>query len=209
MKNYDIKNIAELGTKKISEKGKRIAYLVPNMFLRINGGFNKLMAPYAGVVEESKAQAIEARDVANDNKAQAIEEKREAQIDQYDALRGNTAPTAVIKKYVLAKSIKHLENKVYKSLEAPRRLLISTVFLGKLIANTSKRYEEIEEAKEEVNEQVTTNYGDPVDYYFELQDKLRAKEAEVQELKEQMVSFVKTSGITREMVEERKKSRTK
>ena len=111
MKNYDIKNISELVSTKIAEKGKKVAYLVPNMFLRIKSGFAKLTANFGPNPEDvavAKEQAAAVRDAVNDARADQIEAKRDAQINQYDALRGNDSVSATLKKYVLAKSIKHL-----------------------------------------------------------------------------------------------------
>lgn len=204
MKNYDIKNVSELVSTKIAEKGKKVAYLVPNMFLRIKSGFAKLTAEYGPSPEEvavAKEQAVAARDAVNDARADQIEAKRDAKIDQYDALRGNNSVEATLKKYVLAKSIKHLENKFNKTIEAPRRLLISTVFLQKLITNSSKRYE-AEEVKVEEAKSTTINYQDPVEYYLELDAKRLTLEEELSSVKEQMVNLVRSSGITREMIQE-------
>lgn len=159
MKNYDIK-IAETGLslgQKIVFKSRKIAYLVPNMFSRLYKGFLKMVKALGAKIADSTAdvrssiseavsdaakEAVEAREEYNVNKIAKINEKVEKKEEAVAAVKQNENISDRDKNYIIKgyeSDIERLRNKTIKVANAPRRLLISLVFIQKLFTNRKKR----------------------------------------------------------------------
>lgn len=164
MKNYEIKNAtANLSlNQKIVVSGKRLAYLVPHMYTKVLGGFKRLSKLPGKAVEgvgtiatkvegaiansESIQTALkDAQTVRDDLAAKQVanyEEQRTQKEESVAAVEVNEKISETEKKYIIKAyetDIQRLKEKSARVANAPRRLLISTVFIGKLISNSRKK----------------------------------------------------------------------
>ncbi len=169
MKNYDVKASAiDLATKsKITVEGKRLAYLVPNMFNKITSGYGKKMLAYissnVAAVEPAPVPAVSTNTTSES--VETVPVKTEPQVAQVnpavpvvnenpvtqednkndDVVKNNTEINAKEKNYilkVLQTDVDYLINKQKRVVGAPRRLLISTVFVQKLLAHRANAVKE-------------------------------------------------------------------
>src|SRR5574344_1896383 len=162
MKNYDIKSAtADLSLKqKIVLKEKRLAFLVSNMFKRVSLGFtikknlleanlaNKRVENAEKEIEKREAiaplreEAVAQRDAIVARKIIPIDEKignKEAAIDK---VNNNDNIDADTKRYIIKaykKDIEKLEAQKSRVSRSPRRLLISAIFLQKLVVNRKNK----------------------------------------------------------------------
>lgn len=246
MKNYEIKNAtADLSlNQKIVVSGKRLAYLVPNMFNKVLNGFKKMskipgkvldgvsnIATNIGnsIAESSSIQTAlqDAQIVREDIAAKQIagyEEKRAQKEEAIAAIKVNENLTNEQKSYIIKAyetDIQRLQSKSARVSSAPRRLLISTVFIGKLISNSrNKRINNKVAQKLESIPNVETNAPVAQDSQEAVQTQEQAKERyrqlddqrlsyleKVRIIQEEMTNLVKEYKLTREMFEETQKTR--
>ena len=102
--------------------------------------------------------------------------------------------------------IESLSRKPKRSVAAPKKLLISKIFVQKLIANRMKAIETVNKKKEE--ELVLQEQPSAVDLqqeaalkYIALNEKLQELVKTADEVKSQMITLAKEHGLTRTMVE--------
>lgn len=231
MKNYDVKASAiDLATKsKITIEGKRLAYLVPNMFNKITSGYGKKMlayissnvaavepAPVTAVstnitsepvkAEPQVAQVNTAVPVVNENPVTQEENKND------DVIKNNIEINAKEKNYtlkVLQTDVDYLINKQKRVVGAPRRLLISTVFVQKLLAHRANAVKE----NFDLAKKLSTVPSEPVKVeipvdpkeagvvkYVELMNKRKEAITIKQACEKEMTELVNEFGITLDMV---------
>ena len=229
MKNYDVKASAiDLATKsKITVEGKRLAYLVPNMFNKITSGYGKKLLAYislnvAAVVpapvvntniapepvktEPQEAQVNIVAPVVNENPATQEENKSD------DVAKNNPEINSKEKNYilkVLQTDVDYLINKQKRIVGAPRRLLISTVFVQKLLAHRANSIKE----NFDLAKKLSTVPGEPIKVevpvdpkeagvvkYVELMNKRKEAITIKQACEKEMTELVNEFGITLDMV---------
>ena len=221
MKNYEVKYATkEFANKKVKISNKRLAYLVPNMFGKLKNGFFKKvssiiavyqeeMEPKAPIVEETPV--VQEPIVENKEVVQAVineQPKQETPSPEVSSPKVE-APVNDDKIYI-AKAyladIESLSRKPKRSVAAPKKLLISKVFVQKLIANRMKAIETVNKKKEE--ELVLQEQPSAVDLqqeaalkYIALNEKLQELVKTADEVKSQMITLAKEHGLTRTMVE--------
>lgn len=235
MKNYDIKSAtAELSTtQKIVVNAKRIAFLVPNMFNKLSGGFRKKVENFKSSVDVQNALA-EAEEVKNEvveNKIVAIEEKIERKEEAVAQTQADEAIPEKTKNYIVKAyeaDIEELNKKAIRVEYAPRRLLISTVFIQKLFTNRRKRKEQeriekvlsnvptVEPVKEEAPTAVVNDVEAAKEKYLSLNndrleymDEMKSIKAKIVSIQAEMTSLVNEFGLTKEMFEENLGGKTK
>ena len=214
MKNYELKYATkEFAGKRVKIATKRLAYLVPNMFGKLRNGFfkniNSIIAVYQ---EENQVQQpivetpINEPIVENKEIVQTVvnnEPKVEASSPEAQPVNDNK--NYIAKAYLA--DIESLSRKQKKSVAAPKKLLISKVFVQKLIANRMKA---IETLNKKIEEELVLQEPQPsaADLqqeaalkYIELNEKLQELVKTADEVKSQMISLAKEHGLTRTMVE--------
>ena len=214
MKNYELKYATkEFAGKQVKITTKRLAYLVPNMFGKLRNGFfkniNSIIAVYQeeNQVQQPVAQAPISEPIV-ENKA--VVENVVNQAPAVEAASPAVSQSANDNKNYIAKAyladIENLSRKQKKSVDAPKKLLISKVFVQKLIANRMKAIETLNKKKEE--ELVLQEQPSAADFqheaalkYIELNEKLQELVKTADEVKSQMISLAKEHGLTRTMVE--------
>lgn len=229
MKNYEIKSaVAELSLKqKVAVGGKRIAYLVPNMYNRVKNGFvakaKALKASMVNAYENTKdaivnnesvqtamvqAQAVREERVEEQvgNYQQKIERKEEAVVDvKANENVSDTAKSYIIKAY--ESDIERLHNKQLRVSNSPKRLLISTAFIGKLVSNWRKKRQDAKMQREleqipQVEETNNLDVEAAKEQYLVLNDQRLDLLEQINAIQNQMQKLVKDYGLTREMFEE-------
>lgn len=237
MKNYDIKNATvELSIeKKISIKVKRIAFLVPNMFSKLRSGFAKKASllkksmvsikqgtaePIAQAVSEAKV----VREEAIEQKVAKIDEKIERKEDAMVQAKSMNNINDNVKSYVIKayeSEIERLYKRKARVSTSPRRLLISTVFLQKLIVNRKRKFVanlaqrqemkvEEKELKNLVNnlEDVSnapkkvSTVDEAKTRYIELNNKRLELVEQEKKIREQLTKLVQEFGLTKDMFTE-------
>ena len=214
MKNYELKYATkEFAGKQVKITTKRLAYLVPNMFGKLRNGFfkniNSIIAVYQeeNQVQQPVVQAPISEPIV-ENKA--VVENVVNQAPAVEAASPAVSQSANDNKNYIAKAyladIENLSRKQKKSVAAPKKLLISKVFVQKLIANRMKAIETLNKKKEE--ELVLQEQPSAADLqqeaalkYIELNEKLQELVKTADEVKSQMISLAKEHGLTRTMVE--------
>lgn len=215
MKNYEVKYATkEFAGGKVKISNKRLAYLVPNMFGKLKSGFFKKVSSIVAVYQEEmqnnnpvvsetpiQEPIVENKEVV----AAVINEQPKPEVSSPEV----SAPINDNKNYV-AKAyladIESLSRKPKRSVAAPKKLLISKVFVQKLIANRMKAIETVNKKKEE--ELVLQEQPSAVDLqqeaalkYIALNEKLQELVKTADEVKSQMITLAKEHGLTRTMVE--------
>ena len=215
MKNYEVKYATkEFAGGKVKISNKRLAYLVPNMFGKLKGGFFKKVSSIIAVYqEEMQANSpvvsetpIQEPIVENKEVVAAVvneEPKKEVSSPEVSAPVDNNK-NYVAKAYLA--DIESLSRKPKRSVAAPKKLLISKIFVQKLIANRMKAIETVNKKKEE--ELVLQEQPSAVDLqqeaalkYIALNEKLQELVKTADEVKSQMITLAKEHGLTRTMVE--------
>lgn len=215
MKNYEVKYATkEFAGGKVKISNKRLAYLVPNMFGKLKGGFFKKISSIIAVYqEEMQANSpvvsetpIQEPIVENKEVVAAVvneEPKKEVSSPEVSAPVDNNK-NYVAKAYLA--DIESLSRKPKRSVAAPKKLLISKIFVQKLIANRMKAIETVNKKKEE--ELVLQEQPSAVDLqqeaalkYIALNEKLQELVKTADEVKSQMITLAKEHGLTRTMVE--------
>lgn len=229
MKNYDVKASAiDLATKsKITVEGKRLAYLVPNMFNKITSGYGKKLLAYISL----NVAAVEPAPVVNTNIAPepVKTEPQEAQVNivatvvnenpatqeenkSIDVAKNNPEINSKEKNYilkVLQTDVDYLINKQKRIVGAPRRLLISTVFVQKLLAHRANSIKE----NFDLAKKLSTVPSEPIKVevpvdpkeagvvkYVELMNKRKEAITIKQACEKEMTELVNEFGITLDMV---------
>ncbi len=229
MKNYDVKASAiDLATKsKITVEGKRLAYLVPNMFNKITSGYGKKLLAYISL----NVAAVEPAPVVNTNIAPepVKTEPQEAQVNivatvvnenpatqeenkSIDVAKNNPEVNSKEKNYilkVLQTDVDYLINKQKRIVGAPRRLLISTVFVQKLLAHRANSIKE----NFDLAKKLSTVPSEPIKVevpvdpkeagvvkYVELMNKRKEAITIKQACEKEMTELVNEFGITLDMV---------
>ena len=129
MKNYDGKNaVEELSGKGLIETKKRIAFLVPNMFNRVKSGFLKHVPT---PVVETPVQEVSTPVVEDVQPVQQVVEPIQQTVENVSTVQQEQTG----KTY----SLKKLIQKITTTDNNQRRLLISSVFLQKLLTNVKIR----------------------------------------------------------------------
>ena len=233
MKNYDVKSSTlDLTTKsKITVEGKRLAYLVPNMFNKITSGYGKKIAAYissnaVAVVEPVQSStpaitpevvpAVVETNIHNIDVDQTKPFSNEAKVENAEKTTTveNTTPevSEKVKNYivkVLKADVDYLKNNQLRVAGLPRKLLISTVFVQKLLThrfNATNSSLEVEKA-EPVVPAKTPEVAAPVDTkeagvakYVELMNKRKEAIVAKQACEKEMTELVNKFGITLDMV---------
>lgn len=233
MKNYDVKSSTlELTTKsRINVQGKRLAYLVPNMFNKITSGYGKKIAAYIAsktvavnepvqnstpIVKPEVAIPVVQPTVTkidvNQTKPSIAEVKPES-TDKPIVVEKTTPEVAEkVKNYIvkaLSIDVDYLKNRQLRVSGSPRKLLISTVFVQKLVTHRTNAVKaNIEVKKEEPVVPVKTPEVDaPIDTkeagvakYVELMNKRKEAIIIKQTCEKEMTELVNKFGITLDMV---------
>lgn len=233
MKNYDVKSsVLDLTTKsKITIQGKRLAYLVPNMFNKITSGYGKKIAVYisskAPVVTEPVqssiptvkpevtapvAQPTTPKIEVNQTKPSPTEEKVES-VEKPAAVENNTQEVSEkVKNYIvkaLSIDVDYLKNRQLRVAGLPRKLLISTVFVQKLVAHRFNAIKANLEVKkdEPIVPDKTPEVAAPAETkeagvakYVELMNKRKEAITIKQTCEKEMTELVNKFGITLDMV---------
>lgn len=174
MKNYEIKSAEELNGAK--QSGSRIAFLVLNMYKRVSNGFLKQL-PAKAVVETpvqnvQPVQEVTTPVVENVQPAQQVEQVQTEKPYESKAFNGN----------------------VVKTDNNPRRLLISTAFKAKLVANRAAKL------VNNVADAVANTIDDAVNKYHELLNKRSELIQEVKNIEEEITRLVKENNLTQDQV---------
>jgi len=232
MKNYDVKSSAQDLTIKsrITVQGKRLAYLVPNMFNKITSGYGKKIAAYMSsktvVVpapvqisipavrpvapatiqsNETKMDVNQANTVPNEVKVASVE--KTTTVENKAPEVNEKAKNYIVK--ALSIDVDYLKNRQLRVSGSPRKLLISTVFVQKLLthrfnatkANLEVKKEEpiVPNKKPEVAAPLDTKEAG-VAKYVELMNKRKEAIIIKQACEKEMTELVNKFGITLDMV---------
>jgi hypothetical protein len=232
MKNYDVKSSTiDLTTKsRINVQGKRLAYLVPNMFNKITSGYGKKIAAYMSSqtvaapapvqssvppvkpevtttipVNEPKIDVNQTNPISNEVKVTSEEKTTTVE---------NQAPetSEKVKNYsikALSIDVDYLKNRQLRVSGSPRKLLISTVFVQKLVTHRfnaikanldARKVEPVVPNKEpEVTAPADTKEAGVVKY-VELMNKRKEAITIKQTCEKEMTELVNKFGITLDMV---------
>lgn len=217
MKNYDIKNAtSDLSLKqKIVVSKKRLAFLVSNMFSRISKGYNakiqELKTSFENVHQEAETEKKEIVKVKLDNIEEKVETKEEAiiQVKQSNEL-SNNEKNYIVKAY--EDDIESLREKQVRVSAAPRRLLISKIFLQKLVANRknkivqkriNKKIEEKLSNVPDVEEKMPINsVEDAMRAYIEYNNERIELDERIKKIQQKIRDLVSNYGLTKDMFEE-------
>ena len=183
MKNYEIKSAEELNGAK--QSGNRIAFLVLNMYKRVSNGYLKHL-PAKTVVETPVQEEIPVQNV------QPVQEVTASVVE-------NVQPLQQVEQVQTEKPYesKAFNGNVVKTDNNPRRLLISTAFKAKLVANRAAKL------VNNVTETVTNTIEVAVNRYHELLDKRSELIQEVKNIEEEITRLVKENNLTQEQVNSR------
>lgn len=220
MKNYDVKSSKlDLITKsEITVTGKRLAYLVSNMFNKITSGYSKKTAILVNSnVQESTVISNAATSVIKEDavKIEAGENTvsingNQSNIEVEKPKNENIEVSEKTKNYIikaLQLDIDYLKNNHFHITSVPRKLLISTVFVQKLVAHrTNVVKTNIEVKKEEpivvikTPEFLVDTKEAGVAKYVGLMSKRKEAIAAKQTYEKEMTELVNKFGITLDMV---------
>ena len=202
MKNYEVKyatkELADKKIVKVQQTNKRLAYLVSNMFTKMKNGFAKKVNPIIVVFQEEQAsRVVEKEEVKVEEPVVA---KAEPVVPTPSATDDN-------KKYIVKAYLADIEalsrNKKVLS-QAPKKLLISELFVKKLIGNRMKNINLLNK-KVEKPEDKKLSFADAqeeaVYKYISLNEEMKDLIKLVEDKKAQMISLAKEHGLTRSMVE--------
>jgi hypothetical protein len=224
MKNYDVKASAiDLIIKsKITIESKRLAYLVPNMFNKITSGYTKKLAVFINSNPKLQAQ-INKVDMAENspvappvNADSVVNNPAPVNVTEVRPTDAENSPVASVpkaKNYVVKvepTDVSYLKNGSLRSVGIPRRLLISTVFVQKLISHRTNgisanaivtNVEPVIPSTEVPKVEIAS---DPkaagVAKYVELMNKRKEAIAIKQSCEKEMTELVNEFGITLDMV---------
>lgn len=216
MKNYEVKYATkEFAGKKVKIANKRLAYLVPNMFGKLKGGFFKKVSSIVAVYQEEvqvnqpvvseapiQEPIVESKEVV----AAVVNEQPKPEVSSPEVSEPANDNKIYVAKAYLA-DIESLSRKPKRSVAAPKKLLISKVFVQKLIANRMKAIETVNKKKEEelVLQEQQPSAADLQQEaalkYIALNEKLQELVKTADEVKSQMITLAKEHGLTRTMVE--------
>lgn len=232
MKNYDVKSSTlELTTKsRITVQGKRLAYLVPNMFNKITSGYRKKIAAYIGSKTVVATETVQSSIPTVKPEAPVIAQTNETKIDvnQTNPITPEEKTVSVektstvenkepevsekVKNYIikaLSIDVDYLKNRQIRVSGLPRKLLISTVFVQKLVThrfNATKANLEVKKEEPVVptkNPEVvapTDTKEAGVAKYVELMNKRKEAITIKQACEKEMTELVNKFGITLDMV---------
>lgn len=222
MKNYDIKcATADLSLKqKVKFSMHRLAYLVSNMYSRVSKGYNVKVEELKKSIKIASEQAEIEKEAVAEEKAANIEERIQAKEEAIVQVKQSAVIPDNDKSYIVkghAEDIDALREKQAKVLTAPRKLLISKIFLQKLIVNRKNKIIQRREDKaieKELNnipsveeEHSVNDIGYAKRRYIELNNEFYECDARIKKVKEEMIKLVNQYGLTREMVEENLENR--
>ena len=199
MKNYDNKSAVEDFTNKETTKvNKRVAFLVPNMFNRVSKGFlkNKPVATIeTPVVEETPVQEVSTPVVENVQPVQEV-----------PTVQQNVENVSTVQQEQTEKnySLKKLIQKITTTDNNQRRLLISSVFLQKLLTNVKMRLESVQQVVEEVKTGETA-LENAINRYHELMDERTNHINEIKNIERELTGLVQEFKLTQEQVNARAK----
>lgn len=111
----------------------------------IGNGAKTLGTNIADAVKAAAEEAVQVRDEYNDNKVSDINERVDKKEEKVAEVKTNANLSDNEKSYIVKayeSDIEKLRNKTIRVSNAPRRLLISKVFIQKLFGNRKKRKEE-------------------------------------------------------------------
>lgn len=237
MKNYDVKSSTiDLTTKsRTNVQGKRLAYLVPNMFNKITSGYGKKIAVYMSsntvaapeVVAPAPVQssippvkpegtaAIQTNEPKIDvNQTNPILSEVKVASEEKTTTVENKTPevSEKVKNYIvkaLSIDVEYLKNRQLRVSGSPRKLLISTVFVQKLVThrfNAIKANLEVRKVEQIVPDK-TPEVAAPADTkedgvakYVELMNKRKEAITIKQTCEKEMTELVNKFGITLDMV---------
>ncbi|MEG2251002.1 MAG: hypothetical protein RSD09_05415 [Bacilli bacterium] len=198
MKNYEVKYATKefANSTTIKLVNKRLAYLVPNMFAKMKNGFGKKINGIVALYQEEITTKEEIPAIKEP--LPVVETKETEQPKQTPAVENN-------KKYISKASLKEIEElskKQKRNSTAPKKLLISQVFVQKLLTNRIKTIKEMNKKNDSVEHLSSIDVQEEaVLKYISLNDEMKTLIKKVEDIKSQMVSLAKTHGLTRSMVE--------
>ena len=194
MKNYDGKNaVEELSGKGLIETKKRIAFLVPNMFNRVKSGFLKHVPT---PVVEAPVQEVSTPVVEDVQPVQQVVEPIQQTVENVSTVQQEQTG----KTY----SLKKLIQKITTTDNNQRRLLISSVFLQKLLTNVKMRLESVQQVVEEVKTGETA-LENAINRYHELMDERTNHINEIKNIERELTGLVQEFKLTQEQVNARAK----
>ena len=235
MKDYDVKYATIAFTNNSNITGKRLAYLVTNMFNKHKSGFKKQIAPVVETyiaqneelptitpmtdvtpvmpdIPEMVAPMIEPPVVPNPQPVVAPTIEQPVEV-------APAAPIDNSKPYVVkieANDLTNFRTKPKQVTSTPSKLLISTVFINKLINNrvsalnaanvpltvqTPVQVEETLPGLEMLEESPKENKLEiAIQRYLELNNQRREALKSVNDFEAEMANLVKENGITLDMV---------
>ena len=194
MKNYDGKNaVEELSGKGLMEIKKRIAFLVPNMFNRVKSGFLKHVPT---PVVEAPVQEVSTPVVEDVQPVQQVVEPIQQTVENVSTVQQEQTG----KTY----SLKKLMQKITTTDNNQRRLLISSVFLQKLLTNVKMRLESVQQVVEEVKTGETA-LENAINRYHELMDERTNHINEIKNIERELTGLVQEFKLTQEQVNARAK----
>jgi len=232
MKNYDVKSSAiDLPiNSRITVQGKRLAYLVPNMFNKITSGYGKKLMAYMSSKTVAAPEPVQSSIPSIEPDTTAIDQTNETKIDvnQTTQIPNEVEIASVektttvenkesevnekVKNYIvkaLSIDVDYLKNRQLRVSSLPRKLLISTVFIQKLVThrlNASKANLEVKK-EEPVVPTKTPEVAAPIDTkeagvtkYVELMNKRKEAIIIKQTCEKEMTELVNKFGITLDMV---------
>lgn len=123
----------------------------------VGNGAQTLGSNIASAVQQAASDAVEARDEYNANKIANINETVDKKEEKVAEIKTNANLSDKEKNYIIKayeSDIEKLRNKTIKVANAPRRLLISTMFIQKLFANRKKKKAEKQAARVERAEEM-------------------------------------------------------
>lgn len=204
MKNYEIGLSKNLDNKTIVSKNRKLAFLVEQVYLKLKSGYQRMETKLGEVqvdVAETKEDARIVRDAYNEGVSARINNVVETKEQELKEVQNTGKPYTVL---VKESEIALLKKQAVKEATAPRLLIISEVFISKLIANRQRKM--INDLEVKVNNEplpVTNNEIDPVDEYMELMDRRAALLAEKAEIEAKLVALAKSGKVTQDMINER------
>ena len=178
MKNYDIKSaVEELGSKEVRKVNKRIAFLVPNMFERVEKGYLKSVPKTEPKLEETKEVPVQTP-------------VQQPVVEQ---------PVQTEKNYTLKNKVSDMEvfNNQTKVVGG-RPLLISVAFKSKLVANRASKM--VKDVTEKVVENVSNSIEDAINKYHELLEERTSYIEKIRDIERQITVLVKENNLTQEQV---------
>ena len=182
MKNYDIKSaVEELENKEVRITKNRIAFLVPNMFERVEKGFLKYVPKKEQEVKEVT------QDVVNTKVQPVVETPVQQSIVEQPV---QTEKNYTLKTKTSDMNVFNAQTKMVGS----RPLLISVAFKSKLVANRASKM------VKDVVENVSNSIEDAINKYHELLDERTSYIEKIKEIERQITILVKENNLTQEQV---------